>query len=98
MTRRLLPALLALCLTAPPALAETAATCAAQGGNWGPAGLLPDPICILPTPDAGAACDRATDCQSFCLAETRTCAPTTPFFGCHAILQPDGTEVTLCID
>ena len=103
MTRHTAPilpaaAILALCLAALPAMAETEATCIAQGGTWGAAGLMPDPICILPTPDAGQACDSGDDCASLCLAETRQCAPTTPFFGCHATLQPDGTEVTLCID
>lgn len=91
-------ALIALCLAALPALAETQGTCIAKGGTWGAAGLSPDPICILPSPDAGLPCDSADDCASLCLAETRHCAPTIPFFGCHAILQPDGTEVTLCID
>lgn len=73
-------------------------TCAAEGGTPGRAPLSGQEICIRPTPDAGKACTRKSDCTGFCLAETRSCAPVTPMFGCFAVLTEDGTEATLCVD
>ena len=50
------------------------------------------------TRDAGKTCRRQTDCETECLARSRTCAPITPLFGCNPVLQADGREVNLCID
>lgn len=78
--------------------AEERAECLAAGGRIGSGGLFPGELCFRPTTDAGQACSRASDCEGFCLAETRTCAPVTPIFGCTAILNEDGQEITLCMD
>lgn len=72
--------------------------CVAAGGRWSPGGLSPRPVCFLPTPDAGQACSAAGDCSGFCLAESRSCSPEQPRFGCFAILDEHGAEVTLCVD
>jgi hypothetical protein len=55
-------------------------------------------LCFLPNPDAGKSCARASDCTGTCLAESRTCAPEQPIFGCYSFLDDDGAEVTLCAD
>lgn len=73
-------------------------SCAAQGGTVSRAPLSGQEICIRPTPDAGQSCTRKSDCAGFCLAETRSCAPVTPMFGCFGVLTEDGTEATLCVD
>ncbi|SMH33116.1 hypothetical protein [Maritimibacter sp. HL-12] len=77
---------------------QTEAACLAAGGRWGPGGLFPDPLCFLPNPDAGKSCAKASDCVGTCLAESRTCAPVQPIFGCYAFLDEDGREVTICAD
>lgn len=81
--------------TGPP---ETEAACLSAGGRWGPGGLWPEPLCFLPNPDAGKSCSSADDCVGTCLAETRTCAPERPLFGCYAFLDEDGAEVMICVD
>ena len=72
------------------------ADCAAQGGRIviGIGG----PVCGLPEPDAGAACTSSDECSGFCLAETRSCSPIRPFFGCHALYEEGKGDVTICID
>ncbi|VVB73807.1 Uncharacterised protein [uncultured archaeon] len=45
------------------------ASCAARGGAWGPIGLFPDPVCVLPTTDAGKKCMDSSECESTCVAE-----------------------------
>ncbi len=82
---------------ATPVSAEAKA-CAAGGGTWSQTGLAQLYTCITPTKDAGQSCRRASDCDGLCLSRSRTCAPVKPLFGCHPILQDDGTEATLCID
>ncbi|GGD43104.1 hypothetical protein [Sinisalibacter lacisalsi] len=77
---------------------QSDAACLAAGGRWGPGGLFPEPLCFLPNPDAGKSCARASDCIGTCLAESRTCAPEQPIFGCYSFLDDDGAEVTLCAD
>lgn len=69
--------------------------CEAAGGTlvYGLAG----PQCAQKQPDAGKSCSDSDQCAGLCLAETRTCSPVTPFFGCHEILQ-GGQTVGLCID
>ncbi|NDR57295.1 hypothetical protein [Aliiruegeria sabulilitoris] len=76
-----------------------AAECAAQGGNWGVAGAFnPNPICTLPTPDAGKVCNAETDCTGMCMADSRTCSTHSPIFGCHVFLDDEGREFEMCID
>lgn len=56
------------------------------------------PTCAKPTPDAGNACTKASDCAGACLAETMTCSTMTPMFGCYAVVMEDGQKVGLCVD
>lgn len=72
--------------------------CEAKGGKWGKAGATTAMTCFKPTRDAGKSCRRESDCSTLCLARSRSCAPVTPLFGCHPVLQNDGREVTLCTD
>ena len=72
--------------------------CERRGGVWSSPGASPGRTCITRTKDAGKQCRRETDCEGYCLARSATCAPAVPLFGCHAILQADGREVTLCLD
>lgn len=44
------------------------ASCVAQGGLWGPIGLSPENVCVLPTMDAGKACSDSSGCQAACVA------------------------------
>ena len=83
--------------TAPPKSAPQLA-CEAGGGLWSEAGKKGVKTCVQRTRDAGKSCKREGDCQGFCLARSRSCAPVTPLFGCNDILQADGRQVTLCID
>ncbi len=74
------------------------AACEAKGGDYKPAGLAANYYCILPTPDAGKACRKSSDCSSgMCLAESRSCPAKGPLFGCYDILE-DGEVLTMCID
>ena len=79
------------------AIAAEAARCSDTGVNWGraPSGGF---VCYRPTRDANRACTRDSDCQGFCLARSRTCAPVTPFFGCHEVLTSLGARATVCTD
>lgn len=87
--------------TVPTALAPLPATkadCLAAGGRWARGGLSPHPLCFLPTADGGKACAKASDCESVCLSETRTCAAERPRFGCYGYLDENGSEITICVD
>lgn len=84
-------------IPAAPASAEEI-RCVKAGGLWAGTGKSGAKACVRPTRDAGKACTRQTQCEGYCLARSRSCAPVTPLFGCNDILQPDGREVTLCID
>ncbi|WP_430463111.1 hypothetical protein [Tabrizicola sp.] len=72
--------------------------CLAKGGSVGRGGLMPNELCILPNPDAGKACNKAGDCLGHCMAETRTCSPVSPQFGCFEMLMEDGQKAGLCVD
>ncbi|MCV2893017.1 hypothetical protein [Lentibacter sp. XHP0401] len=69
--------------------------CLAAGGQMvvGLAG----PQCARPQPDAGKACSDSADCAGICLANTRSCSPVTPYFGCHQVLE-GGKLAAICID
>lgn len=82
---------------APPKTAPQLA-CEAGGGLWSEAGKKGVKTCVQRTRDAGKSCKREGDCEGYCLARSRSCAPVTPLFGCNDILQADGGQVTLCID
>jgi hypothetical protein len=48
--------------------------------------------------DAGKSCARASDCESACLARSRTCAPVKPLLGCEDVLLEGGTTARQCIE
>lgn len=72
--------------------------CEKAKGIWAAAGKSGIMTCVKRTRDGGKQCRKQTDCEGFCLARSRTCAPVKPLFGCNDILQADGQEATLCID
>lgn len=74
------------------------AACLAAGGSIGRGGLLPDEVCFKPTPDAGKACSKASDCSAMCLAETRSCSKVSPQFGCFGFLDDAGQVQDICVD
>lgn len=70
--------------------------CEDDGGRWGPAAGSATYVCYRPTRDANQQCRIASDCESLCLARSRTCAPIEPFLGCHEILTEGGQRATQC--
>jgi hypothetical protein len=81
-----------------PALSPAAQACIKRGGKWvgtGSNGLM---ACVRITRDAGQSCRKEADCQGYCLARSRTCAPYTPLFGCNEVLGPGGERTTICLD
>ena len=76
---------------------EAQSDCNREGGTWGKRGNALY-TCYLPTSDANEFCSAATDCESLCLARSRTCAPITPFLGCHEVLTDSGTRATQCVN
>jgi len=82
----------------PDPLAEQRQACERTGGRWGAksGGILF--TCYRPTSDANRSCRVSSDCESLCLARSRTCAPTDPFLGCHEILTEGGGRATQCIN
>lgn len=82
----------------PDILAADAAACAADGGRWGPALGSTLFVCYRTPRDAGKLCREASDCSTHCLARSRTCAPVTPFYGCHEVLSGPGQISTLCVE
>ncbi|EBA05465.1 hypothetical protein RB2150_15286 [Rhodobacteraceae bacterium HTCC2150] len=72
--------------------------CVEKGGRYEIGGILGRNNCVLPTADAGKMCTQNSDCDSFCLAETQTCAPETPMFGCFDVLVESSQKATLCVD
>lgn len=81
-----------------PPLSPEGQACVKKGGIWGKAGLGLGNSCVMRTKDSGKSCHAGNQCEGDCLARSRTCAPYKPLFGCNAILQDNGLEVTLCID
>ena len=85
----------------PVVLPDNEQDCLAQGGAWGPQGMLQREICDLPAADAGKPCTSSSQCQGLCLANdassTGTCSPRTLNFGCFDVIE-DGSKMGLCID
>ncbi len=81
---------------APPVPPEQA-LCEKSKGQWSAMAGSSGHVCVHTTRDSGKSCHRKGDCQGECLAQSGTCSPIMPLMGCNAILQPDGTEVTLCL-
>ncbi len=71
--------------------------CAREGGK-GIIGGFGQPACEKQAPDAGQACTQDSDCEGFCMAETKTCTPQNPMFGCFATLPSPGKEAMVCVD
>ncbi|TXI00683.1 MAG: hypothetical protein E6Q73_08335 [Pseudorhodobacter sp.] len=94
----LMPATAAEPETPPELQTPEQARCLKKGGVWATAGKSGAKACVKRTKDAGKSCTKQTQCEGFCLARSRSCAPITPMFGCTDILQADGREVTLCLD
>jgi hypothetical protein len=72
--------------------------CTAKGGRVGIAGLSGNEMCVLPAPDAGKACAKASDCAAWCEADTRTCAKEMYPFGCRSYLTETGEVESICVD
>lgn len=73
--------------------------CEARGGIWGQGGLENGGFtCFKLTRDANTSCRRNSDCEGLCLARSRSCAPMTPFLGCHEVLTESGLVSTVCTD
>ncbi len=83
----------------PPPVAKTAEqlACEKKGGKWSSVGKT-GKTCVKQTRDAGKQCTKAGDCDGYCLARSRSCAPVTPLFGCNEVLQDNGRQVTVCLD
>lgn len=79
---------------------QYAQECRDKGGNV-ISGLLAQPMCQMPTPDAGKSCTASTQCSGMCLANEAknggTCAPYDKMFGCHGIFE-NGRTIGLCMD
>lgn len=74
------------------------ADCLDHGGSVGMGGMVQAEICYRPTPDAGKACTKASDCSGACMADTMTCSNVTPQFGCYDVMTEDGQKAGLCVD
>jgi hypothetical protein len=85
----------------PVVLPDNEQDCLAQGGAWGPQGMLQQDMCDLPATDAGKPCTDSSQCQGLCLASdassTGTCSPRVLNFGCFDVIE-DGVKMGLCID
>jgi hypothetical protein len=80
-----------------------AAACAAHGGDYEAAGLLPTPSCRCRMDDAGTPCRHAGDCQGLCLAPLddpadARCSVHLIEFGCWVVRDAEGVSRRLCID
>jgi len=75
--------------------------CLAQGGAWGPQGMLQREMCDLPATDAGQPCTSSSQCQGLCLVSDSSsmgaCSPRVLNFGCFDVVE-DGAKMGLCID
>lgn len=72
--------------------------CEQRGGSFGRGGLANRFVCFERPRDAGKSCTSSSDCESLCLARSRTCAPVKPMFGCHEVLMGEGRSASLCVD
>lgn len=82
----------------PGALAPLRAACEKDDGRWGKVPGRNAFACYRITRDANKPCQSERDCEGLCLARSRTCAPQTPFFGCHEVLSSSGVRQTLCTE
>ncbi|MBT0958740.1 hypothetical protein IV417_15225 [Alphaproteobacteria bacterium KMM 3653] len=82
----------------PAALEAERGICERKGGAFTRARSNGPLTCIAPTKDANRACSTDSDCEGFCLARSRTCAPVAPLFGCNEVLTDRGTVSTICVE
>lgn len=75
---------------------EIHADCVKSGGSFMPNGGAF--VCMSVPDDAGKHCEKASDCESACLARSRTCAPVKPLLGCEQILTESGLAVQQCVE
>lgn len=80
----------------PDPLAEFRESCERTGGRWGNSSGDVLFTCFRDTRDANQQCRADSDCEDVCLARSRTCAPVTPFLGCHQVLTDGGQVATQC--
>jgi hypothetical protein len=82
-----------------PARVEIQRSLCEKGGgiyrSLGSSGAL---FCQRVPKDAGRSCQRASDCESACLARSNTCAPFKPLVGCNEVLTASGLRVTECVE
>jgi len=74
------------------------ASCIKGGGDFVRQGKGGGFYCLSRPKDAGKSCSTSDDCESACLARSRSCAPLKPLLGCNPILSAAGIEETQCID
>lgn len=71
--------------------------CEKKRGEWrgnGKGGSL----CYYRTRDGGKTCQKSTDCEGYCLARSRSCAPVRPLLGCVAVLTQNGVPAEICLE
>jgi hypothetical protein len=85
-------------LTGPERVAVEFQSCEKKGGRFSRAGKAGVYTCVLQTRDAGKTCTMSSQCESACLARSRTCAPLTPLLGCNDILNNAGVRLTQCVE
>lgn len=71
--------------------------CLEDGGRWVARAETGGMICLRTPRDAGRACSSSADCETQCLARSRTCAPVDPLYGCHEVLGAGGAVSTVCL-
>ncbi len=91
-------ALLAACQTDETRNERQAQDCARSGGVLVSAGIQGGYFCESPVTDAGKSCAADTDCDGYCLADTRQCSPMHSMGGCFDFLDAQGDVVSICID
>ncbi|SDW50514.1 hypothetical protein [Roseicitreum antarcticum] len=80
-----------------PFFAAEQAACLGRGGIYQRVGLGEIRACVFTTRDNGKTCASGADCEGTCLARSGTCAPLTPLYGCHEIVQDNGLRTTQCL-
>lgn len=98
----LLTGLLASCMTKQDRdvageLGKAKTACLETGGRWERNGILGALSCTRDYSDGGKSCNRDSDCQALCMAETKTCMKA-PQYGCFSHLNDDGKIEDICID
>ena len=76
--------------------ADPQIACTRQGGRFEVTATGAG-YCLRQHADAGKMCRTGTDCLGECLARSGTCAPVSPLFGCHDVLDATGRKVSQCL-